>query len=58
MTAQETAAFMGHQSRGEFNSARSAFGECGAQGHRKLISRYASGEGVSKVGRGGLTLNT
>ena len=31
VTAQETAAFMGHQSRGEFNSARSAFGECGAQ---------------------------
>ena len=31
MTAQETAAFMAHSSRGEFNSARSAFGECGAQ---------------------------
>jgi hypothetical protein len=31
VTAQETAAFMGHQSRGEYNSARAAFGECGAQ---------------------------
>ena len=29
-----------------------------ALGHGQLISRYASGEGVSKVGRGGLTLNT
>ena len=31
VTAQETAAFMGHSSRGEFNFARSAFGECKAQ---------------------------
>ena len=31
VTAQETAAFMGHSSRGGFNQARSVFGECGAQ---------------------------
>ena len=31
MTAQETAAFMGHSSRSGFTQARSVFGECGAQ---------------------------
>ena len=47
VTAQETAAFMGHSSRGEFNSARSSFGECGAQ---MLVAESVNSRVADRVG--------